>query len=243
MVNQIDELKMYFGYNHVVNENIIIRQPTILEIIEFGEQHYWSVVQTLCAIPSDMKYPLWEAGIDYEEISDFEFFILISKNLTKEDTCILLGDLDLSKLEQYVDPENGDVILSDEYGEVVIDKYVYQIIVNCIRKMHGLTPKIEHAVNAFTKKMLIEEDKENLQRMKNKPFTSVLKPLVSSLCNSSGFKYKKNELDEVGIVEFMDSIQRISLIKSSDALLKGCTGGMIDATKIDKKDLNWTRDF
>lgn len=58
-----------------------------------------------------------------------------------------------------------------------------------------------------------------------------------------GFKYKKNELKEVGIVEFMDSVQRISTIVSATALLQGSYSGMVDTSKIPKEQFNWLRDL
>ena len=79
MVKSQDRLQMYMGYDYILNEHIIIHQPTIGEIINLGEQKYWSVVYTICAIPSDMKSQLWDQGIDYEEISDFQLFIMLVK--------------------------------------------------------------------------------------------------------------------------------------------------------------------
>ena len=61
------------------------------------------------------------------------------------------------------------------------------------------------------------------------------------MVNHPGFKYKKNELKEVGIVEFMDSVKRLQTYENTVALLRGMYSGMIDASKINKEEFNWTR--
>jgi hypothetical protein len=63
------------------------------------------------------------------------------------------------------------------------------------------------------------------------------------MLNHPGFKYKKEELRNVGIVEFMDSVQRISTIVSTTALLQGMYSGMVDTSKIPKDQFNWLRDL
>ena len=64
------------------------------------------------------------------------------------------------------------------------------------------------------------------------------------MLNHPGFKYKKSELKEVGIVEFMDSVKRLQTYESVMALMSGMYSGMIDTKKLDlKEELNWMRDL
>ena len=42
---------------------------------------------------------------------------------------------------------------------------------------------------------------------------------------------------------FMDAVTRIQIIKSTTALLNGCYSGMIDTSKINKKEFNWMREI
>lgn len=242
-VKRDDPLLLYFGYDYVINDKIKIHQPTIGEIVEFGEEKYFSVAQTLTTIPSDMKAILWDSGVDYEEISDFELFIMLSKTLTKEDTYLLLGDIDLPKFEVYKRTDNDEIVIHDEVNDITIDTHIYILISNYIRKMHGFKKKIEKAGNEFTKKILIQEDRDNRLINKNKEFKSILKPLISSMINSEGFKYKLKELKDVGLCEFMDSVNRISVIKHTESLLSGVYSGNIDQSKLKKSELNWMREL
>ena len=70
-VLKYDELKMYFGEDYWVTNKIKIMQPTIGDIVEWGEREYYSMIHVLTCIPSDMKSQLEDIGINYMEISDF----------------------------------------------------------------------------------------------------------------------------------------------------------------------------
>jgi hypothetical protein len=240
---ELDELQIYFGENYSINNKISIYQPTIGDIVKFGEQHYYSMAQLLTAIPSDMKSVLWDSGIDYEKISDFELFAMLTKNLTDKDTHLLLGEINLSAFALYNQKENGELVLYDTKNDIIIDQRIYHLITDYIRKMHGFRKKIEKSANEFTKKILIQEDRENREINKNKPYKSMLKPLISSMINSEGFKYKLQELRDVGICEFMDSVKRIQTIQQAKILQQGIYCGNIDGSKLFKSELNWLREL
>lgn len=50
---EIDELQLYFGDDYVINDYISLKQPTIDQIVKYGERKYFSMIHTLTAIPSD----------------------------------------------------------------------------------------------------------------------------------------------------------------------------------------------
>lgn len=238
---EYDELQMYFGEPFHINDKITVYIPTIGDIVEFGERKYYSMIHTLTCIPSDMKSRLYDAGIDYMEISDFELFMLLAKGMPQELTKLVLGDLDLSKFEEFLNNTNNEVVLYDVENDIIIDKLIYTKIVDYIRKVHNITPKVEKAANKTTKKILIELDRERINKAKNEPYKSQLKVLISAMMRYPGFKYKKNELKECGLYEFMDTVQGAQIYISSTALLQGSYSGMIDTSKIDKKEFNWMR--
>lgn len=238
-----DELSMYFGDDYKVNERITVHQPTIGEIVEWGEQRYFSMINSLCSIPSDMKSFLYDNGIDWQEISDFEFFMIMCKPYTVEETSIILGDIDLSKMGLYVDNTTGESVLYNQEIGLSIDEDTFNKMIGYIRKFNNIIPVVEKAINERTKLALIELERQKINENKNKHFTSFLKPLISSALNNSGFKYKKNELREVGLYEFMDSIQRLQIIISTTALMHGMYSGNVDVSKIKKKEFNWMREL
>jgi hypothetical protein len=238
---EIDELQMYFGEDYIVNSYITIHQPTIGEIVKYGEREYYSMIHTLTCIPSDMKSQLWDLQIDYMEISDFTLFMLLTRALSQEQTSLIFGDLDLSKLYPYTNTQNEQIVLCDETGKIIIDELAYMKIVNYLRKLHGIKPKVEIATTKTVKKILIQLDRERIEKQKNQPYKSQLKELISGMMRYPGFKYKKNELKECGLYEFMDTVQGAQIYVSSTALLQGSYSGMIDTSKIDKNNFNWLR--
>ena len=238
---ELDELQLYFGEDYVVNSKIVIHQPTIGEIVEYGEKEYYSMIHTLTCIPSDMKSQLWDLGIDYMEIEDFDLFMLLTRGLKHIDTQILFGDLDFSRFEIMINKQNNKQVLYDASTDTLIDELAYMKIVNYLRKLHGIKPKIEHATTKTVKKILIQLDRERIAKAKNQPYKSQLKELISAMMRYPGFKYKKNELKECGLYECMDTVQGAQIYVSSTALLQGSYSGMIDTSKIDKKNFNWLR--
>jgi len=130
--------------------------------------------------------------------------------------------------------------LRDKDSGVTIDALIYERIVNYLRKLHGLKKKVEKAANKYTKKVLIEEDRQRREFNKNKPYESFLRPLISSIKVRQA--YSLDHVLNMGLGEFFDEIQRIQIIHNSDALLAGCYAGNIDMKKINKKELNWMRD-
>lgn len=238
---EIDELKMYFGEPFYINEKIAIYIPTVGEIVEFGERKYYSMIHTLTCIPSDMKSQLFDMGIDYEEMSDFELFMMLSRNLPQETTKLVLGDLDLTKFGIFTNTDNNELVLYDEENGIVIDKLIYMKMVEYIRKVHNIKPKVEKAANKTTKKILIQLDRDKIKKSQKEPYKSQLKDLISAMMRYPGFKYKSNELKQCGLYEFMDTVQGAQIYISSTALLKGSYSGMIDCSKINKKEFNWMR--
>lgn len=238
---QYDELKMYFGEDYVINDKIKISQPTIGQIVEFGEREYYSMVHTLTCIPSDMPSQLDDVGINYMEIEDFELFIMLTRNITKEQTYLLFGDLDFSKFQPCINYENNEKCLYDQENDITIDKLIYFRIVSYLRKLHAIKPKVRHAANETTRRIIIQLDKQKLNQTKKEEYKSQLKELISGMMRYPGFKYKKNELKECGLYEFMDTVQGAQIYVSTTSLLSGMYSGMIDTSKINKKEFNWMR--
>lgn len=236
-----DELKMYFGEDYWVTDKIKITQPTIGDIVDWGEREYNSMIHILTCIPSDMKSQLEDIGINYMKISDFELFILLSHGLTPKETGIILGDLDLSQFVQCINNENGELCLYWEDRDIVIDKYVYLKMVDYLRKLHSIKPKIQNAYNETTRQILIKLEREKIEKAKKEPYKSQLKELISAMMRYPGFKYKKNELKECGLYEFMDAVQGAQIYVSTTSLLSGMYSGMVDTSKINKKEFNWMR--
>ena len=225
--SEIDALKLYFGEPFVIENDtyndIIINQPTIGDIIKSGEKKIYSTINIFIANPTMYRMQLWDLGIDWNKMSDFSLFCMLVPSIDSKSTKLLFGDLNFQLFQlQQTQTEDGEPFfyLLNEEQNVQIDEAAYLQMASYLRAMFNTYPKVEKDV-----------------------YKSTLLPLISTCLNHPGFKYKKNELREVGIVEFMDSVQRLQVYESSTALLKGIYSGFVDASKIDKNELNFMREI
>lgn len=228
-----------------VSPALSIRQPTVGEIRAYGSERYYQMASTLCRIPSDIKSELDQIGKCYMDISDFELFFLLTREMTKAETSLLLGDLDLSKMEPGIRESNGDLVLVDNEHDLVIDRMLYTKLVTGIRQMHGFEYKPEYATNKYTLRALIEEDKFKKERMKatqQDTVSSMLAIMIISLVCSEEFKYNSQTVQSIGICELTLSYRQIINKKNAMALLQGSYSGMVDISKIDKSNLSWIFD-
>lgn len=234
---ECDEISLLFGDDFAVSTKIVIRQPTIGDVIRHGESHYFSVLQYLTAIPSDMKAALWDSGIDWTEMSDLEMFAVMVGQVAREDTAIFFNDLDFSKFQLYR-REDGELIFADIEDDIVIDSYVHKKILNFLCKLHNIKKKPELAGNKYTKQILIEEDRQRMQRSVSKEFESQLVPIISTLVNSPGFKHSLDEVRDMKYYAFIDSVLRIQSMNNVQYLSNAYFSGNIDTKKFDVKKLD-----
>lgn len=237
----VDPLQLYMGYDYSINDKIVIKQPTMRDVTDMGEQEYFSMVHTITANPTSMKVQLDSIGIDWNEIEDFDLFMMLAPNMNKEQTSILLGDLDLSALRPYRNHENGDIVLANPESNIIIDKLIYQRIVDYIRKMHNIKAEVKHAKNKFTKKAMIEYDRQQMAANAAKEYKSYFVPVISTLQCKMG--WTKDYILNMGIVEYFEIVARMQIINNADHLLSGVYAGTIDIKKINKKELNFMREL
>ena len=71
----VDDLKIYRGSDIRITDKITVIQPTLDQIIEFGESKYFQAVHCLTGVGADFKWQLWDYfETDYTTIDDFELF-------------------------------------------------------------------------------------------------------------------------------------------------------------------------
>lgn len=245
---KIDIIQIYFNDDLEISNGIKVHIPKIREIVEYGEDRFWSFVSFICGNSTSMRLMLWKNGIDWCKVTDFQLFRMLIPNFTKEYTSIIFGDLDITAFTE-VENEGNFVLVNKEDPLIQITEETYDELVLTLRTMFDYFPMVETNIKGRGLKESIimeEEGKVRLAKInaaKRKRRTSTMLPLISFLVNYSGFKYSKKEALEMTIFEFMDSIRRIQNTESTIALIRGMYSGMIDASKIDKKEFDLLRDL
>lgn len=273
---EFDELKIYRGKDIQITPKIIVTQPTLSQIEEFGEKRYFNTIYTLTAVGADLKWQLWDLDqIDYTKIEDYDLFInYISKavsskkniyrelmankdeykdiidNLSEEDISemlknpleLILKDIDLADFDVYNNEENGQIILYNQELDITIDRMIYSQIVDVVRKIHGYKRNNQIPANEKTKMDLIDDARDEAMMAANKPYKSVLKPLISSLTVKCGM-CGDDRIWDMNINMFLDSIKRASKIQDAELLLQGAYSGFANLKGVDRTRLDWTGDI
>lgn len=247
---EIDELLVYRGDDIHITDEITIHQPTLNEICDYGEKTYFSMVYSLTSTGADLKWQLDELGVDYTQISDYQlFYSILVKSWKKEQTSILFGELDLqcfqlftrnAETDESVKEDSDEVILYDQEHDIVIDERIYRCITDSLRLIHGTKRNDQLPANESTKRILIEDAREEYHKSMKNPCRSTLKNLISSMVNWEGFKYDHTSVWSMKIHPFMDSVRRTNKIKNANLLLQsGYSGFGINLQTIKKEELDW----
>lgn len=123
---EVDEMKIYRGSDIRITDKIIVTQPTIDQVIEFGEKKYFQTVHTLTGVGADFKWQLWDYyGVDYTTINDFELFkLMIYKSLSSKKHIYNEFKKYPEKYKEYIDKmeeEDWDELLVNPMSLVLKD--------------------------------------------------------------------------------------------------------------------------
>ena len=242
-----DRLQMFFGEDYQVADGIVISQPTIGDIMAFGEEKFNQVLNPFVVNPTSLRVALWQQGKDWTEMSDYELFyqLILQLQPTPNETFMIFGDLDFSKFNLYKRQNEvdgvlvEDIVLLNHEQKVLIDEEIYNHMSSYLRTMFNVFPKVEKAKGKTTKEWMIEGDILNSKAQTKRE--SNLLSMISFCLNHPGFKYKKSELKDLGVVEFYDSVQRLLIYESTNSLMKGIYSGFVDTSKIDRKEFDFMR--
>ena len=224
-----------------VNDKISVHVPTVDEIFDFGDQKYYSTVQTLVATPFDLMVELDDIGIDYESITDYQLFVLMMESIAinEDDTTIFFGNLNLKNFQEAVNPKNGEKGLWDKNNDIVIDQMIALEICNAIRKIHFWEAPVGRAGNAEAKRYLIERKRKTKQRLAKKPYKSFLESMIISLVNTEEFPYNYETVMGLSVYKLNASWRQIQKKKHWDQTMNGVYFGTVDKDKIDWEKISW----
>ena len=90
-----DKLQMFFGEDYQITDGIVISQPTIGDIMTFGEDKFYDVLNPFIVNPTSLRVALWQQGKDWTEISDYELFcqLIMQTQPTPKETFMIFGVL------------------------------------------------------------------------------------------------------------------------------------------------------
>lgn len=243
-----DKLAMYFDKDYFVKD-ICIKMPTIGDILKFGESRFYNTFSPFFTNSTSIRVQLWdmEPRVDWTKVKDIQVFNMLHLNLLDEEVVhsvfpdITFSDFQLMGLKD--DPEK--LVLYSSSQQIILTEPEYMEIATYIRTVLNRFPKVEKAKGKTTKQWMIQEDRMkmlNSSKENDEENSSYLLSLVSSCLNHPGFKYKLEDLENMGIYRFMDSVKRIQKYEHSTAVLKGMYSGFVDGSKINPEQYNFMGD-
>ena len=250
-----NQLQLFFckdfvvGYDkngNVTSQNpvtniITVHQPTIKDFIMYDEKTVYGAAMPFIVNPTSIRVQLWDMGIDWNKLTDYQLFALLIKDCSNEYTKVMFGDLDFSKFKVVtIGKDVEDFTLINKEQKIEITKEVYELLANYIQTMFQIQLKTERAKGRMLKEELIFAERAELARKKDTN-ESDLSTMISFCLNHPGFKYKLEELENIGIYVFMDCVNRLQIYESTSALLRGSYSGFCDTSKIDKEQFNFMR--
>ena len=244
-----DKLRMYFGEDYEV-KGIKISMPKMGDILRIGEDAFYAGLAPFLYNSTSIRIMLWDLGKDWTEFSDIEIFSLLIQTVVNNQEPLNLVfknvdifDFQLRQVKRTPEQKEYEFVLYSPKEDILLYEDDFMEIAEYIREVLNMHPKVEKPKNKTAKKWMIDEDKMNsaIAKQQNLKHTSALLPLVSTLVNHPGFKYKLEELKDVGIYQFMDSVKRIQVYESTVALTQGSYSGFCDTSKIDKNLFDFMR--
>ena len=252
---KIDKLRMLRGAPIKFSDLLTLYQPTLGQIADAGEQRFLNVLWMMCSCAWDMPAAFDDMGIDFMTVSDWEFFIRTVRGFSTEDTKLVFGDLDFSKLlpmnfkQNEDDTESQIVLVNAEtmmaYGveyqplQYMLTEQMYKDMIPYVREMIGFQHKGRKAANRATAKILIMDDRKQRARHKDDPYESMFHNGIISLVNTEEFPYTYESVFDLTIYQFTKSLIQIQGKKQACAMLQGSMSGFMDTSKIPSNHFQW----
>ena len=252
---KFNTLRAYFGKPFTIDledraGSVTVYSPTMEDAyINADENNFMATVNIFTTNTTALRVFLDDLGMDWNEVTDFQLFMLLYKQADPEIVKLLFGDLDLQGFELYQkrgkDDEDTHIVLYNKKQEIEIDEDVYQYIHQYLQSMLGIKPEEELTKDRTLKKWWLDADrrKAKLAEKKKKEDSSTIQPYISACVNHPGFKYKLSEVENMTVAEFWDSVARLQIYESTTALMKGMYSGMISGKDIAQENLNFMREI
>lgn len=231
-------INLLYKDSYPINEDIAIRIPTVGEVLE-DEDNYYSLVYTLTSMPIDRMVQLDELGIDFTQINDYDLFLLFFAAIREQDTHLIFGDLDLKKFALAESEDGSSIVLVDSENDIVIDRRVQNQIAATLRKIHHLEKNRRKPANEEAKDFMLQVERDKMQRHKKRTSFSNLESLIIALVNTEQFNYRYDNVLDLTIYQFNESVRQIVHKVDYDNRMRGVYAGTISAKDLSQDDLNW----
>lgn len=186
-MNDVNALKIYFGDPYPITDKITLYQPTLNDVIE-NEMGFWGMVNALTATSTLYRVELWDNGIDWNKVSNYEMFCFCVGQMNPEVSKMFFKDqLDFSKFQllkiEGVQPDKLQLppgqqkpraydkrmlrfrnfekmhTFYDPQDDIEINAETFHMIFNVVSEIVHIYHKNEYAIGKEAKQLAIQDDK------------------------------------------------------------------------------------
>lgn len=230
------------GDDFTTSNGIVVHNPTVTEIKEYGQFNYLGLVQYVTMRAYDNAVELWDNGIFYQDVPDFAMFINNMKVLPVEITHILFGNLDFTQFEVGMSEQNGEMIFHNQ--ELIIDEVIYREIMEFVRGIHYMDEKVEFDVgNKKSARFLIERMRRKQKRNAGKKPQPFLSNLISSMVCRADFPYDYSTIMDLHISQIYNGFYRTNKSDTAKYLTQAIYAGTVSKKDIATSLLTWYGDL
>lgn len=231
-------LNLLYKKQYDINDDIHVVIPTVGDILQC-EDNYYNLVTIFTAMPIDLMVQLYDAGIDFTTINQYDLFVLLAQGLRSVDTTLLFGDLDFSNFQLEQNQQNHMIVFRDPNTGIMIDRGIFDKISATLCKIHHIKKDRRKPANEAAKKYMIQRARAKQARYKRHKQDSDLQQLIIAMVNTEQFKYDFQEVKNLTIYQFNESVRQVVHKIDYDNVMRGIYFGTVDSSKLDRKIVNW----
>lgn len=234
----MSSINLLYKTEYEVTPKIKVRIPTVGEVID-NEDDYYNIISIFTAMPIDYMVMLDDNGINFEEITAFELFLLMFGTVQRLDTSLVFGDLDFSK---FVLAENNDTKLPeliDIENDIVIDRRTHELIATTLRTIHNISKDNRKPANGEAKRYMLERARKKEARNRKRKKVSQVEQLIIAMVNTQQYKYNFEQTRDLTIYQFNESVKQVIKKVDYESRMFGVYSGTVDVKSLKKDDLNW----
>ncbi len=267
-----DDLFLLSGENLIINDNIFVKHPSVQDIWNLGDKincdkTYSLILSNILCDPYDHMVMLDDYGIDYETITAFDVFVLkwqqllhtyiknkeifdgFNYNPLSEMIYSLNFFLNSDSFQLLKDEAKDEYYLKNPYAEnYIITKSIFNYIVEFVAQINNISSKDRiKPKNKFAKQVLIEDKREELNRLikkkdsepeKEKP-NSFIAQYVKAACFTGENGINIFNVKKVKLYPLIMACKKHNDLMGYNFLMSAIYGGTIDSKKIKTEDFNW----
>lgn len=267
-----DDLFLLSGENLIINDSIFVKHPSVQDIWNLGDKincdkTYSLILSNILCDPYDHMVMLDDCGIDYETVTAFDVFVLkwqqllrtyiknkevfdgFNYNPLSEMIYSLNFFLNSDSFQLLKDETKDEYYLKNPYAEnYIITKGIFNYIVEFVAQINNISSKDRiKPKNKFAKQVLIEDKREELNRLikkkDNEPekekSNSFIAQYVKAACFTGENGINIFNVKKVKLYPLIMACKKHNDLMGYNFLMSAIYGGTIDSKKIKTEDFNW----